>query len=68
MFSENRDICDAIKQNESELEKNKNTDFSFSVGLNNRAIFCRKPDENWTYGSRDIAISVILKTMQYKEN
>ena len=30
--------CDAIKQNESELKKNKNSLFSFIVCLNFRAI------------------------------
>ena len=63
-------ICDAIKQNdyESELKKNKKSVFISIVCHNNRVILCWKPQQDQTYDSRDIAISVMLKTMQYKGN
>ena len=35
-----KQICDAIKQNESELEKTKNTDFCFIVSLISQALYC----------------------------
>ena len=38
--SELLEICDAIKQNESELEQNKNTDFCSIVIFISRAILC----------------------------
>ena len=60
--------CDAIKQNESELEQNKNYFFIFIVCHHFRAISCWKHHQNWTFGSRDIAISVMSKTMKYKVN
>ena len=33
-----------------------------------RAIFRWKPHQNWTFGSRDIIILVLLKTIKYREN
>ena len=60
--------CDAIKQNESELEKNNNSVFSFIVCHNVRAISHWNPHQNWTYGSRDITMLVMLKTIKYKGN
>ena len=60
--------CDAIKQNESELEKNKNTIFICITHSDIRPILCWKPDQNWAYDSRDIAILVRFKTMKYKGN
>ena len=55
-------ICDAIKQNESELGKNKNK-FSFSL----YAIIpelCWNSHQHWTH--RDIAMSVMFETVKYR--
>ena len=41
--------CDAIKQNESELENTKNSLFIFIVFLHVRAIPHWKPHNNWAY-------------------
>ena len=38
------------------------------VFINIRAILCWKPHQNWTYGSKDIAILVMLKIIKYKGN
>ena len=59
-------VCDAIKQNESELEKKLNLFFIVCHHLG--AISCWKPHQNWTFGARDIAISVMSKTIKYKGN
>ena len=48
--------------------KKKITDFHFIVCLISPTMFCWKPHQNWTYGSRDITISVMIKTIKYKGN
>ena len=61
-----RVTCDAIKQNESQLEKEeKNTVIISIICPNFRAILCWKPHPNWAYGSGDMAIFVMLKTIKY---
>ena len=46
-------ICDAIKQNESELECNEIVVFHYNMYFNLGATFCWKSHQNWTHGSRD---------------
>ena len=57
-------IC--FKQNESELDKNPIIFLNSIVCYICRAIFCSKPHQNWTYGSRNMVILVLLKTIKYK--
>ena len=59
--------CD-LKQNESELEYNENPVFNCNICPILRAIFWWNPHQNWTFGSRDISILVLLKTIKYKGN
>ena len=54
---------DAIKQIKSEFECNENL-----IGHSIVCFHVRKTHPNWAYGSRDIAILVMLKTSKYKEN
>ena len=51
-----------------QLEKYKNLVFFWIVCLHFRAISCWKPHQNWTNGSKVIAISEMLKTITYKGN
>ena len=59
--------CDAIKQNESELERKSRLQ-NCIVCLSLWAIFCWKHHQIWTYGSRVVAILVLIKTINYKRN
>ena len=63
-----QDTDRTIKQNESELEENKNTVFISIVWCNIRATLCWNPQQNWTYSSRVTAILVMITTIKYKGN
>ena len=49
------------------LSKNKYIVFIFIIYSSFRPIML-KPHQNWTYGSRDTVILVMLKTIKYKRN
>ena len=57
-----------MQSSKMSLNKNKNSVFIFLACPNFRAISCWKPHQDWAYGSRDIAILVMLKTIKYKGN
>ena len=67
-FNQTRLICDVIKLNESELGGNKNSVLIYIVYFKSKATLCWNPHQNWTYGSRDIAISAMFETVKYKGN
>ena len=57
MLGFDRCICDAIKQNEYELGKKIETQFSFSLYAPISELYhAENPHLNWRYGSKDIAI------------
>ena len=57
-------ICDVIKQNESELEKQPHSFHNYMVYFKSML----KTHENSSYSSRDIAILAMFKTIKYKGN
>ena len=60
-------ICDQSKWVWTRFKKKESFHFQY-IYSNSRAILCWKPDQNWTYGARYIAILAMLKTIKYKGN
>ena len=61
------EIGDAIKQNESELEKYENKVFISIASFDLRAVLCWKLHHNWTFSSWDMCILVLLTKYIAKE-
>ena len=60
-----RDISSKMSLNSKNI---KTQVFILIIYYNFRPKLCWKPHKNWAYGSRDIAILVMLKTIKYKGN